>query len=148
MVNIEKWNYSKTWYHGSPFKLTVLREGSTITQDKDLARVFSHKPTIVCRNENGSIRHNGENPGFLYCITEALSPDDVYPHPNSSMKEGKEWLTKRELRLSLICRTNTLEGEKLTQDQVVELRKQMAQLKDKSIQKDTGCNRKDTGCNR
>jgi len=37
-------DYSKPWYHGSPLKLDVLRAGSTMTQWRDLARVFSHKP--------------------------------------------------------------------------------------------------------
>lgn len=41
------WDYSRAWYHGSPIVLASLVPGSTITQDKDLARVFSHKPSLV-----------------------------------------------------------------------------------------------------
>ena len=35
------------WYHGSPLVLEVLATDSTITRNRDLARVFSHRPTIV-----------------------------------------------------------------------------------------------------
>jgi hypothetical protein len=38
---------AQIWYHGSPLELTTLHEGSTITQKRELARIFSHKPTRV-----------------------------------------------------------------------------------------------------
>ena len=85
-----------TWYHGSPAELIVLRSGSTITRDRHLAEVFSHKPQIVSIDDDGRIRHSGTQPGYLYRIAETVAPDDVYPHPNSSMAPGLEWLTRRE----------------------------------------------------
>ena len=33
------------WYHGSNKKIEILREGSTITQWKELAEAFSHRPS-------------------------------------------------------------------------------------------------------
>ena len=87
---MKDWNYNRTWYHGSPFELTTLREGSTITQDRNLARVFSHKPTLVSVSDDGKIQHSGTVSGFLYLIAEDIQPDDVYPHPTSSMEAGKE----------------------------------------------------------
>ena len=115
---MKAWNYSRTWYHGSPFELTTIREGSTITQDRDLARIFSHKPALVSVSDGGKIKHNGTTSGFLYFISEDIQPDDVYPHPASSMEEGREWLTTRELRVQLIESTQIRAEERLTEEQV------------------------------
>ena len=106
---MKDWHYCKTWYHGSPLELTILRKGSTITQDEDLARVFSHKPTLVSVSDDGKIEHNGTTPGFLYRISEEIQPNDVKPHPRSSMAEGKEWLINRDLRVTWICPTQIVE---------------------------------------
>jgi hypothetical protein len=114
---------SETWYHGSPLQLTTLRAGSTITRNRDVARVFSHKPPIVSMDDDGTIRHTGTVPGYLYRIDEPLGPEDVYPHPRTTMQPGLEWLTRRELRLSLIGPTEVREEERLTEEQVAELRR-------------------------
>jgi len=114
-------DYSKTWYHGSPLRLTTIRRGSTITQDRDLARVFSHKPTLVSISDDEKIKHNGRAPSFLYCVAEDIRPTDVYPHPRSSMEYGKEWLTNRDLRVTLIGPTKIVEKEMLTEEEVEEL---------------------------
>ena len=102
------------WYHGSPVGLTVLREGSTITRKRDLARVFSHKPATVCVADDGRISHNGVLPGFLYAIAEVVQPEDVKPHPRTTMAPGDEWLTTRELRVRLLSATAVMSGEQLT----------------------------------
>lgn len=140
---MNKCDYSKPWYHGSPFKLTVLRRGSTITQDCDLARIFSHKPTIVSISVHKSvsddgveqitedIKHDGRTSGFLYLIAEDIQPSDIYPHPRSSMEEGKEWVTARELRVELIGTTRIVEQERLTEEEIVRL-KESAQLRRKT----------------
>jgi hypothetical protein len=92
----------KPWFHGSPFELTTLRPGSTITQDRHLAEVFSHKPGLVSIADDGRIQHNGTLPGFLYQVCEPVRPKDVDPHPRSTMQPGQEWLTRRELKVMLI----------------------------------------------
>ncbi len=118
-------NHSETWYHGSPFELATIRKGSTITQDRDLARVFSHRPTLVSISDDARIdriRHDGTVPGFLYRIAEDLRPGDVRPHPRSSMGCGKEWLSNRELRVTLVGPTEIVERERLTQKQIEALR--------------------------
>ena len=98
-------DFSKPWYHGSPLRLTVLRAGSTMTQWRALACVFSHKPTVVSIDEDGTLRHNGTRPGCLYEIDEPVGPQDVVPHPRTTMRSGDEWLTTRDLRLRLIGET-------------------------------------------
>jgi len=119
---MKHWDYSRPWYHGSPLKLKTLRKGSTITQDRDLARVFSHKPTLVSISESG-IKHDGKETGFLYQTSENIKGNDVYPHPHSSMQEGKEWLTTRELRVELLGATKILEEERLTEEEIAKLKK-------------------------
>ena len=119
---MKDWDCGNTWYHGSPFKFTTLRKGRTITQDRDLARVFSHKPTLVSTSDDG-IKHDGKIPGFLYRIAEDIKPGDVYPHPRSSMEEGKEWLTNRDLRVELTCPTQIVHEEKLTEEEILRWKK-------------------------
>jgi len=119
---LSNWNYGKPWYHGSPFKLTILCRGSTITHDRELARVFSHKPTIISLSGK-SLKHNGTIPGFLYQIAEDMKAGDIYPHPRSSMERGKEWLTTRELRVELVEPTQPANEEKLTEEEITELKK-------------------------
>jgi len=124
---------SEAWYHGTPLRLTAIRKGSTITQNRDLARVFSHRPTLVSISDDAGIdriRHDGTVPGFLYRIAEDLRPGDVYPHPHSSMGPGKEWLTSRELRVILVGPTEIVEQERLTQKEIEALRT-MLQMRDR-----------------
>ena len=112
----------QTWYHGSPYELTSIRAGSTITHDRDLARVFSHKPPIVSLADDGALKHTGTLPGYLYRINEPVEPEDVYPHPHSSMPAGKEWLTRRELYVTLLGPTEVREEERLSEAEVAALR--------------------------
>ena len=114
---------NQTWYHGSPLRLTFLRAGSTITRDRDVARVFSHKPPIVSMDDDGVIRHTGTARGYLYRIDEPLGPEDVSPHPRTTMRPGLEWLTRRELRLTLIGPTEVRKEEQLTREQIADLRR-------------------------
>ncbi len=120
---MNNWDYSKTWYHGSPYKLTTIRADSTITQDKHLATVFSHKPTLVSMSEDGKIKHNGTMPGFLYYISENIQAEDVAPHPHSVMEYGQEWLTNRELSVTLIGPTQIVEDERLTEKELAMLKR-------------------------
>lgn len=117
---------SKPWYHGSLLRLTVLRPGSTITQDRELARVFSHKPSLVVQDVDSDgrrrIRHSGRLQGFLYKIAEAVGEEDVYPHPYTTMEAGQEWLTRRELKVELIGVTEVNEDELLTPERRVAVR--------------------------
>jgi len=92
------------WYHGSSLELAELAAGSTVTQWKELAIAFSHKPVMLEYNHvGGLIKHDGTKNGFLYSVDEPILEDtDIYSHPNTSMDEGVEWVTKRTLRLKKI----------------------------------------------
>ncbi len=125
------WNFHQPGYHGSPYTIDTLFAGSTITQDEALARVFSHKPQIVCLEDEPEVlargvprlRHNGTLPGLLYVIDEPIMEQDITPHPNSSMPPGLEWLTRRPLRLRLVGPVEPQPGEFLTPDDIAELMK-------------------------
>ncbi len=111
----------QAWYHGSPNKLSVLRKGSTITQKRELARIFSHKPTIVSVDDDGRIKHNGTVPGYLYVLVEIVEPEDVVPHPYSTMQEGDEWVTDREFQVQLMGTTEVVPSELLSDEELTEL---------------------------
>ena len=72
---------SRTWFHGSPRRLTVLTAGSAITRNRRLAEAFSHKPTILSIANDGSIKHDGVMAGYLYQIDEFVSEEDAAVHP-------------------------------------------------------------------
>jgi hypothetical protein len=120
-----EFDQDKPWYHGSPLKLEVLREGSTMTQWQELARVFSHKPAVVCISDDRRIRHNGTLPGYLYEIVEPVGSEDVIPHPRTTMEPGDEWLTARDLRLRLIGETVPLPEELLSDADIAALRERL-----------------------
>ena len=92
------------WYHGSNQLFTVLRANSTITQWKELAEAFSHQPDRLSYDDHGAITHNGTEKGYLYMIDEPIAVGtDIYQHPKTSMDENAEFLTKRPLKVKLIC---------------------------------------------
>lgn len=112
---------SHGWYHGSPYKLTHLLTGSTITQDYRMAEVFSHKPHIVSIEDDGSIRHDGKLSGYLYVIIESINSDDIEPVPHSTMQPGKEFLAKQELSVQLIKLVPLNPVELLSPEEVTDL---------------------------
>lgn len=124
-TDLDDWDHSLPYYHGSPLKLKVVRAGSTITQDKDLARVFSHKPSMVSQGDSETgqrtIRHTGTTPGYLYQV-EGITADDIYPHPTTTMAPGQEWLTRRDLTLRLLKETTILDSEHLSDSEIERLR--------------------------
>lgn len=117
------WNYTLLWYHGSQQELTVLRVGSSITQDRNIARVFSHRPGLTSVEDDGSIKHNGVTPGYLHAIDEPITAADVEPHPHPINATKWEWLTKREIKVRLLERPALRDEERLTDADIAELRR-------------------------
>ena len=92
-----------SWYHGSNKLFSELKEGSTVTQWRELAEAFSHKPKQLSYDDHGVISHNGTEKGYLYILDEPISVGiDIYPHPRTVMDKNAEFLTKRPLKVKLI----------------------------------------------
>jgi hypothetical protein len=123
-----EWNYNLPWYHGSQQELTTLRVGSSITQDRDIARVFSHCPTISTVEDNGTHKHNGTAPGYLHIVDEPITADDVEPHPHPINASKWEWLTKREIKVRLIEQPVLRAEELLTQEDIGALRRRQQRV--------------------
>ena len=93
-----------TWYHGSNKIFSELKTDSTVTQWKELAEAFSHQPSGLGYDDDGVIIHNGIEKGYLYIIDEPITVGvDVYQHPRTTMDENAEFLTKRPLKVKMIC---------------------------------------------
>ena len=120
-INVTNWNFALPWYHGSQQPLTLLRVDSSITQDRDVARVFSHRPELFSFEEDGTFKHNGVVQGYLYIIDEPICADDVYPHPHPINKEKWEWLTRREIKVRLLERTTVRAEERLSDDDIASI---------------------------
>ena len=43
---MQDFDYTLRWYHGSQQELTKLRVGSSITQNRNVAKAFSHRPSL------------------------------------------------------------------------------------------------------
>ena len=92
------------WYHGSNKIFSELRTNSTITQRKELAEAFSHQPSGLWYDDHGMIGHNGIEKGYLYIIDEPIKVGiDIYQHPRTTMDVNAEFLTKRPLKVRMIC---------------------------------------------
>lgn len=90
------------WYHGSNKRFEVFEKGSTITQWKELAEAFSHQPSGLWYSDEGKIGHDGKEDGYLYIIDEPITVGvDIFQHPETTMDENAEFLTRRRLRVKL-----------------------------------------------
>lgn len=124
------WDYDAPWYHGSPNgNLTALRKGSAITQNRDAARAFSHKPAIVSVS-GSSISHNGkvEN-GYLYRVCEKVRPEDVDCTDFKGNEDRIQWLIVRELAVEFIGTTTILKEELLAEQDIAALKEKAQRLR-------------------
>ena len=69
------------------------------------------------------VKHDGVTPGFLFTVSEAIDPEDIYPHPHPANADGWEWLTMRELKLKFIEKTIVSDHERLTDEDITEIRR-------------------------
>ena len=119
---MQDFDYTLTWYHGSQQKLTTLRVGSSITQNRSVAKGFSHRPSLLAQSEGGAVKHDGVTPGYLYIVADKIGPEDVDPHPHPVNVTRWEWLTNRELMLKLVEQTVVTDEERLTDPEIAEMK--------------------------
>ncbi|MCY3736655.1 MAG: hypothetical protein OXG13_09665 [Gemmatimonadaceae bacterium] len=97
-----------------------------------MAKAFSHRPSLLSMSDE-SLKHDGATPGYLHVVAEEIAPDDVRPHPHPVNAARWEWLTRRELRLELVERTEVTEEESLTDEEVAELRRKQEERGEESF---------------
>ena len=113
-------DYTAPWYHGSPHRLTVLRQGSWVTQFRELAKAFSHRPTLMSLADDcAQVKHDGKVPGYLYAVAEAVAPEDI-----SYLRDTAQahWQTQRDLRLRLVAELPVDDPPQLNDDEIAALR--------------------------
>ncbi len=104
------------WYHGSNVFFTELKAGSTITQWRELAEAFSHKPGALGYDDDGLNSHNGTEKGYLYIIDEWIDiQKDIYQHPGTTMDQNAEFITKRPLKVKMIRECEAAGAHKASQ---------------------------------
>ena len=114
-------DYAAPWFHGSPFELTILRKGSWITQFREVAKAFAHKPKIISMSDDcQSVKHNGTVPAFLYTIAEPIGPDDVSLLPETALTH---WQTQRDLSVQLVRKLPVSDPPFLTETDMEGLRR-------------------------
>ena len=130
---MQDFDYTLTWYHGSQQELTTLRVGSLITQNRNVAKGFSHSPSLLTQFEGGTVKHDGATSGYLYTVADEIGPDDVHPHPHPVNATRWEWLTNRELKLKLIGQTIVTDEERLTDQEIVEMKRKQEERGERSF---------------
>lgn len=69
------------------------------------AEAFSHKPKLLFYTKKGKIMHSGRKKGYLFIVDEPITVgEDICPHPQSTMDENVEFLTKRPLKVKMITK--------------------------------------------
>jgi hypothetical protein len=76
-------------------------------------------------SDDGQIKHNGSLQGFLYVVAESIKAGDVISHPRTTMGLDDEWLTTRELRVQLLCPSELVTEEQLTEVEIAALQKRL-----------------------
>ncbi len=104
------------WYHGSNVFFAELKAGSTITQWRELAEAFSHKPGALGYDDDGLNSHNGTEKGYLYIIDEWIDiQKDIYQHPGTTMDQNAGFITKRPLKVKMIRECEAAGAHKASQ---------------------------------
>jgi hypothetical protein len=115
-----KCDYRAPWYHGSPEKLTVLLQGSWVTQFQEMAKAFAHKPSLLSFGDDGQrVKHDGQLPGFLYRIAGTVRPEDVSYLRDTA---GTHWQTQRDLPIELVAELPVSDPPLLTDGEIAALR--------------------------
>ena len=101
----------------------MLRKGSWVTQFKELAKAFSHRPSLISFGDDSqTVKHNGQQPGFLYIVSEEVGPDDV-----SYLRDTAQthWQTQYDLQVSLVAELPVDDPPQLSQEAITAMRQEI-----------------------
>ena len=98
-----------------------------------MAKAFSHKPSLLTQSEGGTVKHDGVTPGYLYIVADKIGPEDVRPHPHPVNVTRWEWLTNRELKLELVEQTVVTDEERLTDQEIAEMKRKQEERGERSF---------------
>jgi len=118
---MEDFDYSGPWYHGSPERLTALRKGSMVIPFKEVAKAFSHKPSMLSMGDDfENVKHNGRAIGHLYEVAETVGPDDLCCLEGTAQTH---WQTQRDLQLRHLVVLPLDDPPQLTEEEIANNRK-------------------------
>lgn len=113
---------NRTWYHGSQLgDLRELSAGSAVSPSRDVARAFSHRPTLVSAGHR--VRHDGRVGGFLYRVSEPLRAEDLDCPEFAGNEDRVEWHVQRPVRVELLEPTRIKPEDLLSDEEIGDLRR-------------------------
>ena len=116
-------DYKAPWYHGSPERLTMLLKRSWGTQSIEMAKAFSHKPSLISHDDDcGTAKHDGRLPGFLYEVRETLGAEDVTCLRDTA---GTHWQILRDLQLKLVAELPIDDPPLLSKQEIAAMRRKV-----------------------
>ncbi len=92
----------RRFFHGTQQQLELLRAGSSVTRNEELAKAFAHRPSAVWSQRQGEIGHDGTEPGFLYVVAEPLTEEDWRVHPACREDDPWELVLQRDVKVRLL----------------------------------------------
>ena len=95
-----------------------------VTPFEALAKAFSHKPTLLSFSDDmQSAMHDGQIPGYLYVVSEPVTPADIRVHPGT---RDTHWEIQRDLKVDLVGEVPVSDPPQLTGAALEEVRQKHA----------------------
>jgi hypothetical protein len=98
-----------------------------VTQFKELAKAFSHKPTLISfGDDNQTVKHDGQQPGFLYVLSEPVGPDTVSYLPHTALTH---WQTQCDLQVRLVSKLPADDPPQLSAEEIARMHRRLPEGK-------------------
>ena len=101
-------------------RLTMLRQDSWVTQLEELAKAFAHQPSLLSFGEDDQrVKHNGQEPGFLYQVSEIVGPEEVCDLSHTAQTH---WQAQRAIRLQMVAALSIGDPPQLSAEAIAAMR--------------------------
>lgn len=98
-----------------------------MTQFKELAKAFSHKPSLISfGDDHQTVKHDGQEPGFLYALFGPVSADTVSYLPHTALTH---WQTQCDMCVRLLSELPIDDPPQLSAEEVAVMRREMPEGK-------------------